>query len=1132
MLEIKMMNGLIVRALLGASLLVFAGACAGGDSGDGDTAPNNGVNNGANNGGGCVRDSDCEPTQFCVDTVCMEAACTRDANCPGGQICRQDNGECVTPDCLRSSECDDGEFCDPNDRTCREGCSLHSDCDNGELCNPNTHQCEAAANECEADDDCGEQEICQGNKCIDVECVDDRHCAELEVCNADTNKCEAAEGACADDADCGDDEKCDTQQGICVQVGCGECPDGQVCNEDTGQCGECFKDADCAEGQACNLTDNVCEDPDDRCQNDNDCADDETCNRVSGECEGLSECQPDSFEPNDDRDAARGIGDGSFEGLRICENDEDWYEFDVQAGNALEINVEFAHASGNIDLELYDPNQRRYGFASSNSDNERIFAENLPLSGSYRLRVFALEGARNGYTLRVTVTENMNQECAEDGFEDNDRPDQAAAIVPRTFEGLAICPGDPDLYKVRLERGERLRVALTFSHEAGDLDLGILTPDGEDTVVRSDTRDDNEEATTETLERGGDYIIVVHGATDATENTYAMEVEKLGTPPQCEDDANEPNDDIASARTLAPGIAENLHVCPGDEDWYAVALNAGDDIRVSMGFTHADGDLDLLLFRPGVDEAIASSRSRTDDEEVGFSDVPESGLYLIQVVGAAPDADNDYFLLIDRTQGMNDCNDDAGEENDNREQARLIEEGSLNGTICPGDEDWYAVHVNAGGAISALIEFTNAQGNLDLEVLNPEGEVVGSSTNDDADTETVEVSEVEQSGLYLVRIFSPRGGENDYELTVIVDAPQGCADDGEEENDDRDNASLLDFGETTGLTVCPEDDDFYAVELNAGDGLTAQIFFDDAEGDLDLQIQDEEGRILASSVSISDHEEATVGTVLNGGLYFVRVNGFLGATGDYDLNLQRIDGGTECDDDRQEPNDSRTRARALAAGEHTNLHICEGDDDWYSIDVEAGEILEVNLSFVDADGDIDVQVLDPNFAVIGQGFSVDDNERVARRAAVSGTFFVRVFSFLQIDNDYDMTLTILPEDSCLEDNDEENDSREEAVRVFEGARSGLGLCQADGETEEDWYSFNVTEGQNISATITFVHADADLDLELYRGEEEGALDRSLGFRDSETVELEEAPAGTYYLRIFSFSRDVLRSDYSVLVDLN
>ena len=744
--------------------------------------------------------------------------------------------------------------------------------------------------------------------------------------------------------------------------------------------------------------------------------------------------------------------------------------------------------------------------------------------------MFALEGARNGYTLRVTVTENMNQDCAEDGFEDNDRPEQAAAIVPRTFEGLAICPGDPDLFKVRVERGERLRVALTFSHAAGDLDLGILTPDGGDTVARADSRDDNEEVTTETLERGGDYIIVVHGATDATENTYDMEVEKLGTPPQCEDDTNEPNDSRTTARTVAPGIIENLHVCPGDEDWYAVALNAGDDIRVSIGFTHAQGDLDLLLYRPGVDAAIATSRSRTDDEEVGFSDVPEAGLYLLRVLGAAPDSENDYFMLVDRTQGQVDCNDDAGEENDNQQQARRIEEGSLDGTICPGDEDWYAVHVNAGGALSALVEFQNAQGNLDLEVLNPQGRVVGSSATD-GDSETVEVSEVEQSGLYLVRIFSPRGADNDYELTVVVDDPQGCADDGDEENDDLNDATLVEFGEAAGLTVCPQDDDFYAVELNAGDGLTAQIFFDDEQGDLDLQIQDEEGRVLASSVSISDHEEATVGSVQNGGLYFIRVYGFLGATGDYDLNIERIDGGTECDDDRQEPNDTRNRARALAPGEQTNLHLCEGDDDWYSIDVEAGEILEVNLTFVHADGDVDLEVLDPNFAVIARGFSVDDNERAARRAAVSGTFFVRVFSFFPVDNDYSMNIAVLPEDSCLEDNDEENDTRETARRIFRGTRVGLGLCQPDGETEEDWYSFTVSEGQDITATITFIHADGDLDLELFREGEETALDFALGFRDTETVELADAPAGTYLVRIFSFG-DVLTSEYTLFVDLN
>lgn len=1139
-----MMNAKWWLCLLTCALVASAAACAGGGNGGEDPANNGGTNNGDNNGfdGECQRDVDCDAGQFCsTSNTCEDAACQRDADCDVGLFCQIDTGMCVAPECLRNSECATGEYCDRVERKCKAGCGDNSDCGDNEVCNPNTNACEEN-NECVRDGDCGNLEICLENKCVSVECVSDAQCDTGEVCDQPTNKCVPAEGFCDQDSDCAAGEKCDLDGNVCVEIsGCTDatCPQGTFCDEGTGECWACRNDSDCRENDddtaECNLNTHTCEEVDTRCTSDSDCTGAQTCNRVTGDCEEPEVCQPDSFEPNNMRDAASEIGDGDFGGLRICEGDVDWFAFQVGAGDSLELNLAFAHANGNLDMELLDPSGARFGVSSSNSDNERIFAENLPLSGTYRLRVFGFEGATNDYALQVSLTQRMDPTCTDDGFEENDAVAAAAPIGAQTFENLVVCPGDPDYYKVRVERGERLNVEATFAQADGDLDLTILAPDGETVLVRGLTNNDNESVRTEEVAVSGDYIIVVAGVDPATGNNYSLNVTKTEAPVvnTCMDDDSEDNDARDQATTIAPGLIDNRRICPGDADWYAIGLNAGDDIRVEIGFTHADGDLDLALFQPENPEPIATSLTQSDDEEVGFSDVPASGVYLVRVTGANPEASNDYIMLVERTEPQNEtCTDDAMEDNDNRTQPHRIQEGVLQGTVCSGDEDWFSIHVNAGATLDLLLAPNG--GNLDLEAFDTNGQSLGTSSNESGDEELSITAP--RSGRYLVRVHGPRGAEASYELlSTVGDAP--CSDDSSEENDSRADAELTDFGTLNNRFVCSNDDDWYAVELNPNDGLTATAFFQGQQADIDIAIHNEAGQILALSTSITDNEEATVGSVAEGGLYYVRVYGFRGASAPYDLTLTRIDGGTTCVDDNQEPNDSRERAIALTGPRDFNfLHSCPSDRDWFSIELAEREVLDVMVTFSHAEGDIDMAVFDSNGAIIASGYSTDDNEAVLVRAPSAGLYYVQVYGFdNDIDSDYALSIDILPPETCIDDNFEENDTRETASPIVERTYRGLGMCKPTDEDESDWYSIQLDEVDILTATIIFEHDVNDLDLELYN-EEGRRLTRSTSRRDIESVEWLVETAGTYYLRVYPYFFlpvfDEANSEYDMIINID
>jgi hypothetical protein len=111
----------------------------------------------------------------------------------------------------------------------------------------------------------------------------------------------------------------------------------------------------------------------------------------------------------------------------------------------------------------------------------------------------------------------------------------------------------------------------------------------------------------------------------------------------CVDDDLEENDDFAQATVSLPGSYPGLQVCGGDDDYYVVALAAGDTLEVDALFSHAAGNLDLALY--DADQSLlAVSDSVTDDEHISYI-VPEADDYLIRVYGFEG-ALNTYTLLL------------------------------------------------------------------------------------------------------------------------------------------------------------------------------------------------------------------------------------------------------------------------------------------------------------------------------------------------------------------------------------------------------------------------------------------------------------------------------------------------------
>jgi len=105
----------------------------------------------------------------------------------------------------------------------------------------------------------------------------------------------------------------------------------------------------------------------------------------------------DDYEGNDTRLAAYDFSEdeqtwlSDLSGLGI-QADDDWYEIDITPGfERLQVDLQFAHAVGDLDLEVYDASGNVVTSSLSTTDNEFIDIE-LNSAGTYYLRVFGYPG--------------------------------------------------------------------------------------------------------------------------------------------------------------------------------------------------------------------------------------------------------------------------------------------------------------------------------------------------------------------------------------------------------------------------------------------------------------------------------------------------------------------------------------------------------------------------------------------------------------------------------------------------------------------------------------------------------------------------------------------------------------------
>ncbi|MCK5802944.1 MAG: PPC domain-containing protein, partial [Lentisphaeria bacterium] len=554
----------------------------------------------------------------------------------------------------------------------------------------------------------------------------------------------------------------------------------------------------------------------------------------------------------------------------------------------------------------------------------------------------------------------------------------------------------------------------------------------------------------------------------------------------CVDDTYEDNDSAANAYRLSqtanttvdyPGLS----VCSGDEDWFALPVPAGHSIRVQIFFSDSAGDVDMKLYDSPTGSYIDSSGSTSDGEEVYERDTPVDTTYLVEVYGFSG-ASNTYDMRVTIEELIDPCNTpDAYEENDSYDVATAVTWPGLNSLetlgglgACAGDDDWFVVTPTAGTRMSVSILFDDSFGDLNMQVFDdplsgvPVAE--GTSTSDD---ENVAIS-VNVEAPYYIRVFGAGSDGNTYSL-LVEHSEQLCGSDDQFEPNSEGGATLMSMpapgpDEYNNLFLCLDDEDWYAFPLEVGDGLKIDVLFSDAAGDIEAYLYEPDGSTADSSVSGTDNELVEINAAETAGLYVLKIYHFGSSSGvaqSYDLKVTYFPGGVDpsCQDDLLEPNDWVAEASPLG-DTMSNAVLCGANEDYYALDLAAGERVTITCNYDDTDGkDLNLDLLDSDGTAVlveaGGVYTSTNLVEISYRAEEAKTVYLYMYMVNPAPDDRDVYDLLVDRAfvDCSDGGYEDNNTWESATALSDGHYTNLVLCDTDPDDDEDWYAVALAEGE-------------------------------------------------------------------------
>ncbi|PSF34929.1 hypothetical protein C7H19_18145 [Aphanothece hegewaldii CCALA 016] len=306
--------------------------------------------------------------------------------------------------------------------------------------------------------------------------------------------------------------------------------------------------------------------------------------------------------------------------------------------------------------------------------------------------------------------------------------------------------------------------------------------------------------------------------------------------------------------------------------------------------------------------------------------------------------------------------------------------------------------------------------------------------------------------------------------------------------------------------------------------------FSPSEGTVDLELRDSTGTTVLYSAYGSSGWNYIPLLGLSAGTYNIvtgSVNQSTSPNYTLWLNLPNVSS-----NDRFESNNTFSTPKDLGPvsgfRQENNLSITSSDQDWFKFTISEQTTAQnyISIDFDDS-GDLDIALYNSQNQLIDSSSGVDNSEIISLGSLIQGTYYLKVYGYFGSTNDYNLTINAPGTTSSIATDQFEanggNNTRQTATNLknFDwGQQVGFKAWEniSIGTNDQDWFKFELQATGTLSdyVAIGFDTYQGDLDLELYNAS--GTLIKSAkGFRDTESISLENLAIGTYYAKVSGYT---------------
>ncbi len=434
-----------------------------------------------------------------------------------------------------------------------------------------------------------------------------------------------------------------------------------------------------------------------------------------------------------------------------------------------------------------------------------------------------------------------------------------------------------------------------------------------------------------------------------------------------------------------------------------------------------------------------------------------------------------HFTLATYPTGWVGCKDDGLENNDELATAVTLEPGvTYDLRMCSEactETDWWKIDAQPGAIVGVELLHDPTQGGLQVTLHDATGAQVAPLPGEDPTTRVV--ISPETSPVYAQIKCPPGAKPGDQTYGVVVSRTfGGCPNDQYEPNDSLETAPTLLSASVKSLTtdtvICPADRDFIAVPAWPAESIVVDLDFQHSFGDLDLRLYDADGKLVARSETATSSERV-VWHVQEADTYTIEVFGYNGQVNTGRLAVDVVPTATLCFEDNLAPNQHAATATLLPENVYFDLLVCSGKEDWFRVDVNAGETLQIVAQPFWPDGaELEIVAFDDDDGkqILGNAIEPDapGQARWVANRPEAGPIRWQVRTKDQFTTAYDMAFGVAdPPGECLDDRFSPTNTVKSALDVDSeaGFVTRLKICPGG----EDWFRI---QGEAFEELFVFV----------------------------------------------------------------